>query len=235
VASPLTIVALTVVQVAVFIASPPPATVIGFFKLFQKNALLGLLSMDLLLMIDYALWGLIYVALYAALHQTHESAMLIATVLGLIGIAIYFASNTSFNMLVLSHQYTAATAAMDKAAILAAGEAMLATYKGTAFQVSYLFLSVAPLTIAIIMVRGAIFGKATAWVGVLGNVLGFGMFVPVVGIWLATGSVLVLAVWNVMFARTLLRLARPAAATPRAHLTSSLNRNTSAENAYARA
>jgi len=102
----------------------------------------------------------------------------------------------------------AATSETQKAAVLAAGHAMLAIYKGTAFQASYVFLSVAPLTIAFVMLRSSVFSKATAWIGIVGNGLGFGFFAPAVGIWLATLSVVVLAVWNVMFARSLFRLGR---------------------------
>lgn len=210
----LTIVVLTAFQVVVFVVSPPPSTVSGFFALLQKNTLLGLLSMDLLLMADYALWGLIYLAFYAVLRKVAPSAMVVATALGLLGVAIYFSSNTAFNMLALSHVYSAATAEAQRAAAVAAGQGMLAIYEGTAFQVSYFFLSVAPLAIAFVMLRSAIFSKATAWVGIAGNILGFGMFVPVAGIWLATVSVVVLAVWNVMFARSLLRLWRLPAASP---------------------
>jgi len=42
-AAALTIVVLFVLQLIVFVASPPPSTVIGYFTLFHKNALLGLL------------------------------------------------------------------------------------------------------------------------------------------------------------------------------------------------
>src|SRR3972149_2316243 len=37
------------IQVIVFVAWPPPSTVIGWFTLFQTNRLVGLLHMDLLL------------------------------------------------------------------------------------------------------------------------------------------------------------------------------------------
>jgi hypothetical protein len=207
-AAALIIVLLTVVQIIVFVASPPPSTVIDFFSLFQKNALLGLLAMDLLLMADYALWGLMYLALYAALRRVSESFMVIATALGLLGVAVFFASNTAFNMLSLSQQYAAATTDIQRNALLAAGEAMLAIFNGTAFQASYIFLSLAPLTIAVVMLRSPVFGKATAWVGIAGNVLGFGLFVPGIGILLALLSVVVLAIWNVLIARALFRLVR---------------------------
>jgi hypothetical protein len=48
------------IQGAVFILSPPPSTVLGFFELFQKNVLIGLINLDLLLTIDYVLVLFIY-------------------------------------------------------------------------------------------------------------------------------------------------------------------------------
>ncbi|MHB9144983.1 MAG: hypothetical protein ACYC5Y_06565 [Symbiobacteriia bacterium] len=52
------------------------------------------------------------------------------------------------------------------------------------------------------------FSKATAYLGILGNGLGFGLFVPGVGVVLAIISAVVLAAWNVLIARSLFRLAR---------------------------
>src|SRR6266700_871192 len=57
------------IQSIVFVAWPPPSTVIGWFTLFQHNRLLGLLDMDLLLMVDQVLMGLVLLAFYAALKR----------------------------------------------------------------------------------------------------------------------------------------------------------------------
>ena len=95
------------IQIIVFVISPPPSTVIGWFTLFQDNWLLGLLDMDLLLIIDQVLTGLVLLALYFVLRRVSQSWMIIALVAALLGIAAYFASTTAFNMLSLSDQYTA--------------------------------------------------------------------------------------------------------------------------------
>jgi hypothetical protein len=39
-----------VIEIPIYLAWPPPSTVIGYFTLFQNNRLLGLLNLDLLLM-----------------------------------------------------------------------------------------------------------------------------------------------------------------------------------------
>lgn len=107
-------------QVIIFIIWPPPVTVEGFFSLFDQKPLLGLLSMDLLYLLNNALLVLIYLALYAALQRSAPSAMLIALVLGLMGIAAYYASNTAFEMLSLSRQYAAGLDEIQKAALVGA-------------------------------------------------------------------------------------------------------------------
>lgn len=117
----LTMLVLIPIQIIIFIAWPPPGTVEGYFTLFQDNWLLGLLNLDLLYMLTNALVVLIYLALYAALRRTSESSMAIALVVGLVGIAAYFASNTAFEMLSLSNQYAAATTDAQRTIFMAAG------------------------------------------------------------------------------------------------------------------
>src|SRR5215207_3254879 len=71
------------IHVIVFIVWPPPleGTVIDWFTLFQDNWLLGLLSMDLLLMADYVLLVPIVLALYVVLRRASEYLMAIGTAL----------------------------------------------------------------------------------------------------------------------------------------------------------
>jgi Domain of unknown function (DUF4386) len=163
------------IQSIVFVVWPPPSTVIGWFTLFQHNRLLGLLDMDLLLIVDQVLMGLVLLALYAALKRASPSLMAIALTAGLVGIAAYFASSTAFNMLSLSSQYAAATTAAQRAMFEASGQATLALWQGTAFDVSYVLEGVAMLIIAVVMLRSTLFSKATASVGIL---MGGVMLVP---------------------------------------------------------
>jgi hypothetical protein len=114
------------IQFIIFLIWPPPSTVIGWFTLFQNNALLGLLDMDLLLIVDQVLVALILLALYVALRRTSQSFVAIALILGLLGIAAYFASTVAFEMLALSHQYAIATTEAQRSMVLVAGQMMIA-------------------------------------------------------------------------------------------------------------
>jgi hypothetical protein len=202
-AAALIVVLLYVIQIIVLVVSPPPGTVVGYFTLFHKNALLGLLDLDLLSIADYALFVPMFLALYVALRRANPSFMAIATALGLVGIATYFASNTAFEMLSLSSQYAAATTDAQRSLFMASGQAMLAIYQGTAFNVSYALLAIAPLIISVVMLRSNIFGKVTASVGIVANVLAVGFFVPAIGVFLSIVSVVGLLIWYILIARRL--------------------------------
>jgi hypothetical protein len=194
------------VQVLVFIIWPPPSTVADWFELLQTNPLVGLVNLDLLLVVDNVLLVPIYLALYLALKRSSESTMAIATVLGLLGIAMMLASNPAFAMLVLSHRYAAAATDGVWSMALGAGQVMLATWEGTAFQVAYFLVAAVGIVISIVMLRSNTFGKSTAYLGILGNAVAFGYYVPVVGLYLSVFSVLFLETWYILLARGLLRL-----------------------------
>jgi hypothetical protein len=202
------VLALVPIQAAVFIMWPPPTTVGGFFAMFQQNAIVGLLALDLLLMASWILSALMFVALYAALRRTRESLVTLALIAELVALAVYFASNTAFSMLTLSQQHAAAATDVDRSLFLAAGQAMLALYTGTAFNVSYLLSGVAALLMAGAMLRSGIFGTATAYIGIAYAVL---QVVPptagTIGMIVSLLSLAPMVVWIALIARRLYRLA----------------------------
>ncbi len=165
-----------------FRPATPPSSAIDWFTLLQNNRFLGLSLLNLFDIVNYALVGLIFLALYGALRRANKSAMVIATTFGFVGIAVYFASNQAFAMLSLSDQYAAATTDAQRSMFLAAGQALLAInnpgaiYQGTGIYLSLLLVTLAGLIISIVMLRSSVFGKATAYVGVLANVFGLGYF-----------------------------------------------------------
>jgi hypothetical protein len=109
-------------------------------------------------------------------------------------------------MLSLSSQYAAAATDAQRSLLVASGQAMLAIYQGTAFDVSYVLLAVAPLIISVVMLRSHSFGKVTAYVGIVANVLAGGLFVPAIGVFLSLVSVVGLLIWYILIARRLYQL-----------------------------
>ena len=205
-------VALTLAAIVAHIAWPPPDWSAGFaadwFARFGESWLLGLLGLDLMIAISLVLGVPIFLALYIVLRRAGESTMLIATAVALLGTVLHLVSNTSFEMLSLSEGYAAATTDLQRAVFIAAGEATLAAYKGTAFYVSYVLGYAARIAIGLVMLRSTAFGRTTAHVGILAGVAGFGLFVPSVGLLLSILSVVFIAVWNALIARAFFRLAR---------------------------
>ena len=109
-------------------------------------------------------------------------------------------------MLHLSDQYAAATTDAQRAVFLAAGEAMLAVFNGTAFHLHYVLGSVSLLIISVVMLRSDVFGKATAYVGMVASVTGLGLYVPTIGVSISILSVVGLWIWYILIARRFFQL-----------------------------
>ena len=207
VVSALLAVTLIPLQIIVYAIWGIPETAIESFTLFQANKLIGLLVLEFLYLVSNILSIPIYLALYMTLRRVDQSVMAIATVLGLIAIAVVFAARPTFDMLYLSEQYAAATTEAQRAILLAAGEAKLALVYGTAQQVHYFLGAVALLLVSIVMLRSDIFSRTTAYVGIIANVLVFGLYVPTIGVYLSIFSVFpFLTLWLILIGRRFLQL-----------------------------
>jgi hypothetical protein len=205
-ATALAVLVLIPIQMVVFFIWPPPSNVIGWFTLFQDNALVGLLDMDLLLIVDYLLLIGVFSALWASLRRANESLMAIAFILQLVATATYLASTVAFEMLSLSNQYSTATTDTERSLFLAAGQAMLVTWQGTAFDVSYVLSALAVLIVSAVMLRNHhVFSKVTAYAGLSAGIL---MLVPstagMIGVIFSLLSLVPLVVWLALIARRLL-------------------------------
>jgi hypothetical protein len=202
------------VQLAVFRAYPFPDTVGGWFQLLQDNPVAGLVNLDLLLVVDNVLLVVIALALYVALRPTSPSVATMATGLWLLAIAMFIAANPALGMLALSDQFAAATSEAQRSVAIAAGQAVLAGWEGTAFQVGYILGQVAGIMVGMVMLRGHRFGRAIPSTLIVGNVVGFGLYLPSVGVAISAFSGLVLWAWYLLIARKLLQLAGPTTHVP---------------------
>ncbi|HEX6207808.1 MAG TPA: hypothetical protein VF058_05545, partial [Actinomycetota bacterium] len=200
--------ALIPIQIAVFVAFPYPETTQGWFGLLQGNPLAGLVDLDLLLVVDNVLLVVIALALYVALRPARPGVMLAATGLWLTALVLLIASNPAIEMLSLSGRFAEATTETQRAATLGAGEAVLATWEGTAFQVSYVVGQLAGIAIGLVMLRAGSFGRAIPILMIAGNTIGFGYYLPVVGLAISAFSGVVLWAWYVLLGLRLLRMAR---------------------------
>jgi hypothetical protein len=200
-----------------FAPVPENGSVADWFALLQGHPLVGLALLDAFDIVNYALVGLVFLALYAALRRANRSAMTLALALCLVGVAVYFASNHAFAMLSLSNQYAAATTDTQRSMLLAAGQALLAMddfYQGGGgVNLSFYLVTLAGLIIAVVMRRGDVFNKATAYVGIVANAFGLGVlltlaFAPLLTFIPLSASAPFLLVWYILIGLRLLRLGR---------------------------
>lgn len=170
----LTMLFLIPLQIIIYVIAPPPDTVKGFFELYQQNPFLGLLSLDFLYLFNNIIIVIIYLALFVLLFREKPVTVLLALVLGLIGIACYFPSNPGFEMLTLSNQYFQALPEQ-QIIYLAAGEALMASYTGTTFNVYYVLSTICLLLFAYTIIKSPKFKKS---VGLWGLASGIFMIIP---------------------------------------------------------
>ena len=195
------------VQGAVFAFWPPPETVSGWFALFQEHPFIGLMDMDLLLIVDYIIFLLIFLAIWFNLRSVNPALVTMALLFQVVSIATYFASTVAFEMLGLSHQYAVATTALEKTICLASGQVMLSVWQGTAFNISYLLGCLALILLSIAMLRSNVFSKVTAYLGLIAGLL---MTVPptvgMIGIIISFLSLVPIIPWLILIARKFFQL-----------------------------
>ncbi len=200
--------AIMIIQILIFVIWPPPDNVVDFFALFTENWLLGLLSLDFLYLVNNTILILIYLALYFSLRKINESAMLIAMIVGFVGITLYYASNVSFEMLTLSKEYLNATSEVQKNYLIGAASGLMAIYRGTAFNVYYVLNAITLLVLAIVMLKSNIFSRTTAIVGISSGVL---MAIPssagTIGMFFSLASLIPWAIFIVLISKKFFQFA----------------------------
>ncbi len=202
-------VALTFLQVVLGIVWPPPdfaptaAIAESMLRMVETSPVRAFVTLDGLMVIDYVMLGVVYLALYAALRRRSPSLVTLGVGLALIAITLYFAVNPSITMFALGAQY-----ALAPEGIVPAAQAALAAFEGTAFIVHYIVMGVAGILVSMAMLRGTEFSRATAVAGILQGAM---MLVPVtfgtIGLVFALGSLIPFVVWFVLVGIRLGRMA----------------------------
>jgi hypothetical protein len=156
----------------VFGEEPFPATVEGWLSLFQRNKILGLFYFNAPDILSIAVLGLLFLALFAAFKHINKTAMLIATFFSFLGIGVFVTTrSTMLSVLALSDQYAAAATDAQRSLIIGAGQIINALGNPTPQTAGFFFMAIAVFIISMIMLRGSIFGKVIATVGILTSLL----------------------------------------------------------------
>ena len=214
----LIVVLLTLSEVIILAINPQPATLSDWFALFHSNRLLGLLEFWGLEYPMYVMFAIVYLALYVLLRKLDPSWMVIATTFALLGTAIFFATNNPFSMISLSDQYAAATTEAQRAAYLAAGQALVANTGQRAvggFNMGLFLVSVAGLVVSAVMLRSHIFSRSTAYLGMLAHGLALADYLrqaltssAIVALLVILPGAVLLMVWFSLVGGSLYRIGR---------------------------
>jgi hypothetical protein len=152
---------------------PDALTAINLFALYQENWLLGFRALGLINVATLAVSVPLFVALYGAHQQECRAYAALALIVWLVGATVYISNNAAIPMSALSSKYASATTDSQRTLLAAAGEAMIA--RGADFTpgsfVGFFLTEIAAIGFSLIMLRSGVFGRATAYLGIVGFVL----------------------------------------------------------------
>lgn len=162
--------------------SPSENTTADILTTLDNDIWKGLFSLDLIMLITMLVNIFPLLALYVSLKNVNESYALIAFVLALIGVATIIPARPLQEMVILSEKYARAKTEIERNIYLASGETYLALFDGTAWLVQTVLLMLSGLINALLMLKSKMFSKTTAWIGIIAAALGFGFFIPKIGV-----------------------------------------------------
>ena len=190
-----------------------------WFTVYQLSPWEGLYALGILNIVYMAAMLPVYIALFGAHRRQQAVQVGLVLIVFMLSTSIYISTNAAIPLLVLSHKYALAGTETQKAIFLAAGEAILSRGEDfTAGSFIPLFLGgLDALAISLVMLHGGVFGKTTAWIGIIGFMfLSFfticATFIPALYTlafygFVSIGGLLALT-WFALVARRLLQLGR---------------------------
>ncbi|MGZ7074150.1 MAG: hypothetical protein ACXVKL_17050 [Candidatus Angelobacter sp.] len=210
---------LTIVQFSIVGVGVPP-TAEGIFAILHRSRIEGLLRLDLPTVFTMPLYYLLFLGLFAASRRIDRAGAILSIVLAFAGTTLLLATPTGLSMLRLSDQYWAASTDAARTHYLAAGEGVMATdiWHGTGAVIGGVLLQCGGLLMCWVMLRGGVFSKITAWLGLamfgldLAHILS-APFLPLVANGFLAIAGLLYPIWFFLVGRRLLQIARRKAAS----------------------
>ena len=202
------VILLGIVTYFIFPYAPGIKSTESILLLLKSNPLGGLISLDLFLFVGNLFSILLFVALYVSLKPGNESYALVALAVGLIGVVLLIPSRPLVELAALSAQYAAAPSAAAKAQCLATGDALLAAFNGTGWFMNTLLGGISLLASSILILRGKIYSRATAIVGIITNAAVCGFFIPGLGTILLFLSLPVFMIWYFLLAKRFFQMGK---------------------------
>lgn len=143
---------------------------IEWFAVYQESWFRGVYGLGILNIVYMTAMLPVYFALFGAHFERQATAAAITTSFFITALSVYVSNNAAIPLLVLSQKYALATTDVQRSILAAAGEAALSRGEDfTAGSFIGIFLSgFAAICISQVMLRGGIFGKVHAWIGIIG-------------------------------------------------------------------
>ena len=186
--------------------TPTEHSMSDIFQIMQEDVIGGLISLDLIMLLTLLIYIFPILALYVSLKDVNDSLALIALVLGLLAIASVITSRPLAEMVLLSEKFSQAVTESDKNRYLAAGEAILVYFDGTAWTIQTVFLMVSGLISSALMLKSERFGRVVAWMGIVSSSAGLGFFIPVIGLGLLFLNTILTIPWCLLVGIVFIRL-----------------------------
>jgi hypothetical protein len=192
-----------------------PETAAEAFSLLEENRIVGLLRLDTLTLLIVPLYYPLFLSLYAVLRKTCPAHTTLAAMLAVVGVTLFLATPSAFSLVSLSDRFAHATTDAQRDRLLAAGEAILASdmWHGTGAAIGGVLWLVGTVLFAVLMLRSDVFGRFTAYVGIVTHGLDLArslidLLFPGVGVFLMAIAGPLYLVWYPLLARDLFRLGR---------------------------
>ena len=195
-----------------------PITAVDRFSQFHGNWLLGLYNLDMLNLVTTVLMIPTYLAVHIAHRRVNNAYVKLAMATFVIGATVFIANNTALPMLELSKSYYVSTIETQRTLFAAAGEAMLArgAHGSPGAFLGFVLSSIASIVMSVGLLKGGIFSKATAYIGISGGILllvylilvTFAPEIKAIAMMVATPGGLLSIAWLVMVAVQLFMLWR---------------------------
>jgi hypothetical protein len=206
-------------MVVLFTVGGPPETAEDVFALLQERRIEGLFRLELLTLVNVGVYYLWFFGLYAALRKTDVALSTLATALAFAGVTLFLAAHPLSSLLGLSDRWAVAATEVQRGQLVAAGEALMAAdmWHSTGAAFGGLIIEVGAILACLVMLRGSVFSRTTAWVGLVTHGLDLtqmviGIFIPAVKVAIMMVAGPLYLVWFFLIGRRLLQLGRPAPA-----------------------
>jgi hypothetical protein len=141
-----------------------------WFAVYHDSWFRGIYTLGILNIVYMIAMLPVYIALLGVHFDKQAIGAALTVIVFVTAMSMYISNNAAIPLLVLSGKYGSAGTEMQRTILIAAGEAILSRGEDfTAGSFIPLFLSgSAAVGISLIMLRGGIFGKLNAWIGIVG-------------------------------------------------------------------